>query len=90
MKQSIPDVKQIVSDILQTKMGVDKRLITSQSHLIRELGLDSLDRVELIVDVETQFDITISDEELESLVTLQDLIVCIEEKLSFEDKRSII
>lgn len=84
MNQSLPAIEQVVIDMLQSKMGIDKKRISLQAHLMRGLGLDSLDAVELIVEVEKQFDITISDEELEEIVTLHDLIACIQEKLSVD------
>ena len=82
MKKQLPDIEPILTDLLHRKMGIAKQRITSQAQLIRELGLDSLDSVELIVEVEKHFNITISDEELEAFVTLQDIIACIETKLA--------
>ncbi|MDO1451104.1 acyl carrier protein [Rhodocytophaga aerolata] len=89
MKQSQPQIEHILTDLLHRKMGIAKQRITSQSQLIRELGLDSLDAVELIVEVEKHFNIAISDEELEEFVTLQDIVACIETKLSLNEKTSL-
>jgi acyl carrier protein len=86
MKQSQPPIEPILTDLLHRKIGIDKQRITSQAQLTRELGLDSLDAVELIVEVEKHFNITISDEELEAFVTLQDIVACIETKLSLNEK----
>ncbi len=85
MKQSQSAIEHILIDLLHRKMGIDKQRITLQAHLLHELGLDSLDAIELIVEVEKHFAITISDEELEEFLTLQDILACIQTKVSFKD-----
>lgn len=76
----MPDIMKIVAHLLQTKMGVDKRRITLEADLVRDLGLDSLDVVELIMEVEKEFDITIADEELQEIVTVKDMVASINKK----------
>jgi acyl carrier protein len=86
MKQDLPEIEHILTDLLHTKMGIAKQRITLQAHLLHELGLDSLDAVELLVEIEKHFNITISYQELEAFATLQDIVSCNETKLSFNAK----
>jgi acyl carrier protein len=44
--------------------------ITDDKHLIEDLGADSLDTVELVMELETEYDIDIGDEDAETLVTV--------------------
>jgi acyl carrier protein len=44
--------------------------ITDDKHLIQDLGADSLDTVELVMELETEYDIDIADEDAETLVTV--------------------
>lgn len=76
-KSSVEDrVKQII--IEQT--GVKPEEITLQSHLVNDLGLDSLDSVELVMALEEEFDIEIEDETAEKLVTVQQVVEHVQAK----------
>jgi acyl carrier protein len=76
-KSSVEDrVKQII--IEQT--GVKTEEITLQSHLVNDLGLDSLDSVELVMALEEEFDIEIDDEVAEKLVTVQQVVEHVQSK----------
>ena len=61
-----------VKDILAQKLGIDK--LTLESSLIKDLGLDSLDYIELIMTIEEEFHIKISDEYAESIFTIKDIV----------------
>lgn len=63
-------VKNIVAD----QLGVDATEITAESSFIEELGADSLDVVELIMALETEFDIEIPEEEAENVSTVGDVV----------------
>ena len=52
------------------KLGVEESKITNEAHFINDLGADSLDQVELIMQLEEEFDIEIDDEDAEKLVTV--------------------
>ena len=68
---SIEDkVKKIISE----KLSVDIEEIVPEASFVDDLGADSLDLVELIVSMEEEFDIDISDEDAEKLVTFKDVI----------------
>lgn len=82
MRQSMPNIENGVRQILHTKMHIVPERITSQALLKEDLGLDSLDIVELIIELEQNFAITITDREADRLHTVNDLISFIEEKIT--------
>ena len=59
-----------IKSIIIDKLGVEESKITADADFISDLGADSLDQVELIMQLEEEFDIEISDEEAESLTTV--------------------
>ena len=61
-------VKKIIAD----KLSVDMEEVVPQASFVEDLGADSLDLVELIMSMEEEFDIDISDEDAEKLITVQD------------------
>jgi len=68
-----------VFDIVAERMGVKREDITDQTSFITDLGADSLDQVELIMELEDQFDLNIPDEDAEKIETIGDAIKYIEE-----------
>ena len=67
-------VKQIIVD----KLGVDESEINNSASFTNDLGADSLDTVELIMEFEKEFDIAIPDEEAEKIGTVGDAISYLE------------
>lgn len=63
-------VKQIVAE----QLGVDEGQVTNEAAFMDDLGADSLDTVELVMALEEEFDIEISDEDAEKIQTVQDAI----------------
>jgi len=63
-----------VKKIIAEKLSVDLEEIVPEASFVDDLGADSLDLVELIMSMEEEFDIDISDEDAEKLVTFQDAI----------------
>tara|TARA_B100001057_G_C22432518_1_gene788026 strand:+ start:380 stop:607 length:228 start_codon:yes stop_codon:yes gene_type:complete len=59
-----------IKEIIMEKLGVEENKITLEANFINDLGADSLDQVELIMQLEEEFDIEISDEDAEKLVTV--------------------
>ena len=59
-----------IKSIIIDKLGVEENKITPDADFINDLGADSLDQVELIMQLEEEFDIEISDEEAESLTSV--------------------
>ena len=67
-------VKAIITD----KLGVEESQVTPEASFTNDLGADSLDTVELIMELEKEFDLSIPDEEAEKIVTVGDAIAFIE------------
>lgn len=67
-----------VKDIVVEKLGVDPEKVTSEAAFTTDLAADSLDTVELIMDFEKEFGITIPDEEAEKIKTVGDAIAFVE------------
>ena len=63
-------IKQIVAE----QLGVDEDQVTNEASFMDDLGADSLDTVELVMALEEEFDIEISDEDAEKIQTVQDVI----------------
>jgi acyl carrier protein len=71
-------VQDKVIKIVSEKLDVDKDEVVPKASLVDDLGADSLDLVELVMTMEEEFDIEISDEDAETLLTIQDAINYIE------------
>lgn len=63
-----------VRGIIANELGVDADTITEESHIIDDLGADSLDAVELIMALEEAFDIEIDDDSASGILTVQDIL----------------
>ena len=72
-------VEERVIDIVSDQMGVAKDQITRETSFVNDLGADSLDTVELVMEFEEEFEITIPDEEAEKIQTVGQAISYIEE-----------
>lgn len=59
-----------VVEIISEQMGVDKSEITRETSFINDLNADSLDTVELVMEFEDEFDMSIPDEEAEKIQTV--------------------
>ena len=69
-----------VKDALVESLNIEGEDIILESNVKDDLGIDSLAAVELSLDLETEFDVEISDEELAALVTVEDIVKLIESK----------
>lgn len=67
-----------VKEIAVDKLGVDAAKVTETAAFVNDLGADSLDVVEFVMEVEKEFDITIPDEEAGKMVTVGDAVKFIE------------
>ena len=67
-----------VKEVLVEAINVDEDVVTLEANLKDDLGIDSLAAVELSLELETEFDIRIEDEELASLVTVADIVKLLE------------
>jgi len=73
------DVAEKVKAIIVDKLGVDESEVTNEASFTNDLGADSLDTVELIMEFEKEFDIQIPDDKAEAIATVGDAISFIEE-----------
>jgi acyl carrier protein len=73
------DIEQKVIEIVSEQMGVDKSEITRETHFINDLNADSLDTVELVMEFEDEFELSIPDEEAEKIQTVGQAIDYIKE-----------
>jgi acyl carrier protein len=68
-----------IADLIVEQTGIRRSEIKMSSNLVEDLGLDSLDEVELIMEVEKEFGLDITDEESEKLKTVADIVIFVEE-----------
>ncbi|MBD5324955.1 MAG: acyl carrier protein [Bacteroides sp.] len=74
MSETASRVKAIIVD----KLGVDENEVTPTANFTQDLGADSLDTVELIMEFEKEFNITIPDDKAQGIATVGDAIAYIE------------
>jgi acyl carrier protein len=72
------DISSKVKSIIVDKLGVDEKEVTPTASFTNDLGADSLDTVELIMEFEKEFNIAIPDEQAEKIGTVGDAIAYIE------------
>ena len=72
------EIADLVKNIVVDKLGVEPEKVTESAGFITDLGADSLDTVELIMDFEKEFGITIPDEEAEKIKTVGDAVAFVE------------
>ena len=70
-----------VKKLLAEQLNVDAEKITEKSKVIDDLGADSLDVVEMLMTLEDEFNVTVSDEESVNLKTVGDIVKLIDSKL---------
>ena len=70
-----------VSKVIVDRLGVDESEVKLEASFREDLGADSLDVVELVMELEDEFDMEISDEDAEKISTIGDAIAYIESKL---------
>ena len=74
------ELRQKVTDLIIEKLGVEADDINDEASFTNDLGADSLDTVELIMEFEKEFDVTIPDEDAEQIATVGDAIKYLSEK----------
>ena len=75
-------IKEKVINIVCDQLGVSKDKVTDATSFVTDLGADSLDTVELVMEFEEEFDINIPDEDAEKIQTVGDAVKYISGKLS--------
>ncbi len=76
------DIASRVKAIIVDKLGVDENEVTPEASFTNDLGADSLDTVELIMEFEKEFNIGIPDDQAESIKTVGEAIKYIEEHVN--------
>ena len=79
-------VEERVMDVVSEQLALNKETLTRDSDFIKDLGSDSLDQVELIMELEEEFGITIPEEEADKVRTVGDVIDHIEAALKSSQK----
>ena len=72
------DIQNRVKAIIVDKLGVDESEVKPEATFTNDLGTDSLDTVELIMELEKEFNITIPDDQAEKIATVGDAIAYVE------------
>ncbi len=75
------DIQKNVTAILVEKLGIPESEITPDANFVKDLGIDSLDYAELVMEFEQTFDIKIPDDDAEKLQTISQAVKYIESKL---------
>jgi acyl carrier protein len=76
------DIASRVKQIIVDKLGVDENDVTNEASFTNDLGADSLDTVELIMEFEKEFDVSIPDEQAENIQTVGQAISYLESNAS--------
>jgi acyl carrier protein len=75
------NVEAKIKEIIEYKLGVGEERLVPQALLLNDLGADSLDDLEIIMAIEDEFDIEISDEDAEKIKTVEDAIKYVTERI---------
>ena len=73
------DIASRVNSIIVDKLGVDESEVTAEASFTNDLGADSLDTVELIMEFEKEFNLAIPDDQAEKIATVGDAVKYIED-----------
>jgi acyl carrier protein len=73
-----------ITQILVDKLGIANTEVTPEANFIKDLGIDSLDYAELVMEFEQSFDIRIPDEDAEQLQTINQAVNYIEKKITLK------
>ncbi|WP_349401866.1 acyl carrier protein [Candidatus Phytoplasma solani] len=71
-----------IKNLMVTQLSLEPNSITYKTRFKEDLGLDSLDALELIIEIEKIFNISISDATLQNFKTVEDIVIYIEKNLS--------
>lgn len=71
-----------IRDIICDQLSVEEDQVQMETHLMKDLEADSLDAVEIIMAIEDEFDIEVSDEDAEKFQSVGDIVKYVDEKIS--------
>ena len=75
------DIFEKLKAIIADQLELDEETISYDSHILDDLGADSLDVVDLIMSVEDEFGVEVPDEALENIRTVEDMVKYIEDNM---------
>ena len=75
------DIQKKVTVIITEKLGIPETEVTSDANFVKDLGIDSLDYAELIMEFEQTFDIKIPDDDAEKMSTISSAVDYIKNKV---------
>lgn len=75
------DISQKVTKILTDKLGIAESEITPEANFVKDLGIDSLDYAEIVMEFEQTFDIRIPDDDADKLQTFGQAVKYIQDKI---------
>ena len=75
----ITNVEARIKQILTDRLGIPSSDITADAKLVDDLGMDSLDAVELAIATERQFGVSVSDEQVAKLLTVGDIVKLVQQ-----------
>jgi acyl carrier protein len=78
------NIHQTITAILVDKLGLAETEVTTDANFIKDLGIDSLDYAELIMEFEQAFDVKIPDNDAEDLATINQAVDYIREKIALK------
>ena len=73
-EQAMADVLERVTKIIVDRLGVEESQVSLEANFKEDLGADSLDVVELVMELEDEFDMEISDDDAEKIATVGDAV----------------
>jgi len=76
------DIKSRVTSIIVDKLGVEESEVTESASFTNDLGADSLDTVELIMELEKEFNISIPDDHAENISTVGEAVKYVQENVT--------
>ena len=78
------NIHRTITDILVDKLGLAETEVTTDANFIKDLGIDSLDYAELIMEFEQAFDLKIPDSDAEELATINQAVEYIRKKIELK------
>ena len=79
---AVENIEAEVKKIIEEKLGVNAEQITDEASFIDDLGADSLDQVELVMDFEDKFELDIPDEDAEKMRTVGEAVSYLKERMN--------
>ncbi len=85
MSTEEPSIEERLKEILVKQFGESEKSVTLETSFVNDLGADSLDIVELVMELEDEFDVSIPDEDAEKMQTVGDAVKYISEHTQKND-----